>query len=122
MGFLKKLFTKKTDPVALPDEQAVIVHFNYASDDDLQPLFDFEDELTAVLESAQVGDLDGHDIAVDGSHGFLYMYGPDADRLFETIRPILEKNTNPQCHKAIVRYGPPVDGVEEREVVIGAVH
>ena len=122
MGFFKKLFAKETVPETLPDEQAVIVHFNYSGETDLQPLFDLEDELIEVIEAAQVGDLDGHDIAVDGSHGFLYMYGPDADRLFEAICPTLEKSTNPECHKAIVRYGPPVDGVEEREVVIGTVN
>lgn len=63
------------------EEQAVIVHFDFAADS-LEPLHDFEEQLEAAIAEAEVGEYDGHEIAVDLSDGTLYMYGPDADALF----------------------------------------
>jgi len=97
-----------------------VVTFTYGSLD-LQALFDLEDELIRVIAEAQVGDLDGEEVAVDGSHGFLFMYGPDGDRLFDVVRPVLEACQHPKSESAVIRYGPPVDGVEERTVVFGEV-
>ena len=99
-------------------EQAVIVRFFYGRND-LGPLCELEDKLIAAIEAAEAGEFDGNEVAADGSDGSLYMYGADADRLFEAIRPVLSSAT---CiHKAVatIRYGPPEDGVEERQVAIG---
>jgi hypothetical protein len=100
-------------------EQAVIVHFRYGQTD-LGPLLELEDQPKRAIDVAGVGEFDGNDVATDGSDGYLYMYGPDADRLFEAVRPVLESAT---CiHDAIARilYGPPADGVKEREEQIGS--
>src|SRR5688572_26472625 len=96
-------------------EHAVIVRFRYGSTD-LTPLFELEDQLTAAIESAGVGEFDGNEVAQDGSDGSLYMYGPDADRLFEAVRPVPEAVTCITDVVATIRYGPPEDGVREREV------
>ena len=32
---------------------------------------------------------DAHEVAVDGSDAYLYLYGPDADALLEAVRPTL---------------------------------
>ena len=118
MGILKKIFGKdKHEPPMVP-EHAVIVHFNYGKTD-LQPIFDLGDELEAAINNAGVGEFDGNEIARDGSDGSLYMYGPDADRLFESVRPVLESSEFMQGAIVTIRYGPPQDGVEEREVKIG---
>jgi hypothetical protein len=74
--------------IAMP-EQAVIVEFQYGSTD-LEPLFELEDKLAAAIEGKGVGEYDGNEIAVDGSDGSLYMYGPDAAHLAEIVRPVLE--------------------------------
>lgn len=71
----------------------------------LDPLFALEDELTDVLEGADVGELDGHEIAIDGSDGFLFLYGADADALFTAIEPILRKSPVMQGADATLRYG-----------------
>ena len=103
--------------VATAPEQAVVVHFTYGSTD-LSRLFALEDRLETVLAAAGAGEYDGNEIATDGSDGFLYLYGPDADRLFKVIEPVLR--ATPFMHGAQVtkRYGPPEDGVKESVVVI----
>ena len=100
-------------------EHAVIVRFDYGQTD-LSPLFELEDQLIVAIESADAGEFDGNEIATDGSDGTLYMYGPDADRLFEAVRPVLTAATCIRNAIATVRYGPPEDGVKEREVKIVA--
>jgi hypothetical protein len=100
-------------------EHAVIVHFQYGSTD-LSRLYALEDELTAAIESAGVGEFEGNEVATDGSDGLIYMYGPDADRLFEAIRPVLESSAFMQGAVATKRYGPPENGVKEVHVTVGS--
>ena len=99
-------------------EHAVIVQFTYSSTD-LSRLFELENKLEAAIEEAKVGEYDGNDVAVDGSDGYLYMYGTNADTLFEVVRPILEATEFMKGAKAKLRYGPAADGVREVEVEIG---
>lgn len=98
-------------------EHAVIVHFNYGSKD-LKSLFALEDKLEAAISKSGAGEYDGNEIAVDGSHGSLYMYGPSADKLFEVVKPILEATPFMKGAKVKLRYGPPKDGVKEKHYVI----
>ena len=98
-------------------EQAVIIHFAYGSRD-LQRLFTLEDQLEAAVAKAGVGQYDGNEAAVDGSDGYLYMYGPSADRLFEVVRPILESTHFMRGAKMKKRYGPAQAGIKEVIVVI----
>ena len=69
-------------------EHAVIITFHYGSTN-LDRLFELEDQLEKAISEAKVGEYDGNEIAVDGSDGSLYMYGPDADRLFAVVEPII---------------------------------
>lgn len=98
-------------------EHAVIVHFRYGSTD-LQPLFELEARLEAAISKAEAGEYDGNEVAVDGSDGYLYMYGPDADRLFEVVRTILENTSFMRDAVVRKRYGPPGDGVKEHVIKI----
>ena len=96
----------------------MIVHFRYGTTN-LQPIFDLEDKLEAAITEAGVGEFDGSDIAQDGSDGSLYMYGPDADRLYDTVHTVLETADFMQGAILKIRYGPAEDGVEEKELKIG---
>jgi hypothetical protein len=98
-------------------EQAVIVKFDYGSTN-LDALFELEDQLEAVLNGGDVGEYDGHEIAVDGSDGLLYMYGPDADALFSKVSPTLRASTAIRNAVATLRYGSPADGVRESTVAV----
>jgi hypothetical protein len=98
-------------------EQAVIVHFEYGSTD-LNRLFALQDRLEDVLAETKAGELDGNEVAVDGSDGFLYLYGPDADRLYDAILLTLQSADFMKNAKVTLRYGPPEDGVREAKVVL----
>ena len=98
-------------------DHAVIVRFNYGSTD-LSRLFELEGKLEAAIIAAKAGEYDGNEVAVDGSDGILYMYGLDADRLFQVVEPILKVTPFMNGAKVTVRYGPPADGVREKEVTI----
>ena len=113
MGIFKKLFGIKKP------EHAVIVHFLFGLND-LSPIFALEDQLESAISNAGVGEYDGNELAADGSDGILYMYGPDGDRLFDVIRPILELSPFMKGAKVIIRYGPPTVNTRQREVIIGA--
>lgn len=71
----------------------------------LDPLFELEDELEERLQGNQAGELDGHEIALDGSDGFLFLYGPDADALYSVIEPVLRASLVTQGGHATLRYG-----------------
>ena len=97
-------------PPSAKKDQSVIVHFTYGTTD-LTPLFALEDRLEAAITANKSGEFDGDEVAVGGADGFLYMYGPDADRLLATILPILEAVPFMKGAKATKRYGPPDPGV-----------
>jgi hypothetical protein len=75
----------------LDSSQAVIVSFNLPSDisdrEILKHVYAIEDRLDEALEKTGIGDCDGHEFS-DG-WGIIYIYGSDADKLFEVARPIL---------------------------------
>ena len=98
-------------------EQAVIVHFKYGSKD-LKRLFALEDKLETVISQAKAGQYDGNEVATDGSDGFLYFYGPSADRLYEVIKPVLLSASYMPGAKVTLRYGPPKVGVPQRNIVL----
>lgn len=99
-------------------EHAVIVEFLYGTTD-LGPLFALEEELESAIAGADVGEYDGNEIAVDGSDGCLWMYGPDADALFGVVKPILFRTPFMQGAIARLRYGPPGGDAREIAVPIG---
>jgi len=95
-------------------EQSVLVTFydfaeRFWTDDNepLDPLYDLEDELEAILSEKDVGVLDGHEIAMDGRDGFLFLFGPDADALYAVIEPVLRASPVTQGGNATLRYGAP---------------
>ena len=86
-------------------EHAVIVHFEYGNRD-WAPFFEFERTLEAAISSSDAGEYDGNELAVDGSDGTLYMYGPNADKLFEVVKPRLESFKLLKNVEVTLRYGP----------------
>ena len=98
-------------------EHAVIIHFNYGIAE-LDSLYDLESKLERCLLDSKVGKYDGHEIAIDNTDGFLYMYGPNAETLFKAIQSTLYSTTFMKGAKALLRFGPPQDSVKEIEVEI----
>lgn len=110
--FLEKIKKEADDQLA---KHSVIIHFYYGIDE-LDPLHQLEMELTKLISEKGVGVYDGHEIAMDSSDGFLYMYGPNAETLFKAVLPVLERTEFMKGAIAKLRFGPPEDGVSEIEV------
>ena len=59
----------------------------FGSEQDLADIYSLEDALEAKINQAGVGVFDGNEIG--GGECVLFMYGPDADALFEIVLPTL---------------------------------
>lgn len=110
MGIIDKFKKNSAAP-----EQAVIVQFNFPSGN-LDRIFEIEDQLAKAVETGSVGQFDGNEIAVDGRDNLFYMYGPDADRIFDAIEPVLLQWDILSEARVLLRYGPP--GLETRQQTI----
>jgi len=88
MSLLSKLFGSKKAASKGPPEHEVMVHFSYGSTN-FQHMYALEDQLRHAISEARVGEYDGHETPEDGSEGFFYMYGPDAEALYRVIGPML---------------------------------
>ena len=93
-------------------EQAVIIKFNYGLND-LKPFYDLSEKLDSIVEKSGLGEYDGHEMEVDKSDGFFYLYGPDAKKLYEVIKDTIENTSFMNGAKIKLRFGPPEDGVGE---------
>ena len=117
LGLATATATSTVQATPPKNEHALVVHFAYGSKD-LTKLFALEEELEKAILAAGVGEFDGNEVNVDGSDGYLYMYGPSADSLFAAIKPILEKTPFMRGAKAKLRYGPPQAGSHEKISVL----
>lgn len=111
MGLIDRIFGRRKRV-----DQAVLVHLDGAGlPDEVYAECDLatiEDQLCAALEREPVGELDGNEMTPTGAT--LFLYGPDAERLFAVVEPVLR--AYPLCRNArvIVRRGGP--GAEQREL------
>lgn len=105
MGLLSKIFgEKKSAPVGAP-VQEIEVHFSYGSTN-YQHLYALEDQLRHVISDAAVGKYEGHDVSADGSDGYYYLYGPDAEAIYRVISPVLAGSTFMHGAKVTMWFGP----------------
>jgi hypothetical protein len=93
-------------------EQAVLVHIpldddKFGSEAKRESLYALEDKLTEAVEAAEVGEFDGNDFG--GGECIFYMYGEDADALYDAVNGILKKAAVAKDGHAIKRYGPATD-------------
>ncbi|MEU1164704.1 hypothetical protein ABZ372_30710 [Streptomyces sp. NPDC005921] len=73
-------------------EQAVIIHYRLSDDQygaraEREAIFDAERTLSAAVEEAGVGEVDGNEFG--GGEAVLYAYGVDAEALFKVMEPTL---------------------------------
>jgi hypothetical protein len=91
----------------MPD-QSVIIHLKLSDDGfgegcERWALYKFEDILIDVAEKGGLGWFDGNEWG--GGFYKAYLYGPDADRLFNEIHRALAAEKLPQGSFAIKTYG-----------------
>lgn len=102
------------------EEQAVILKLKLVSgqmgsDEERQHIHDLEDRLENAIKRSAVGDFDGDEYG-DG-YCTLYMYGPNAEALFEAIQPALQSYRAAPGSYALKRYGKP--GSQQDRIPLG---
>jgi len=98
-------------------EQAIIIRFDYGLDD-LTPFYDLSKKLASTIKKSGLGEYDGHEMAIDKSDGFFFIYGPNVRELYEIIRHTIESTSFMKDAKVKLRFGPPEDGVEEINFIV----
>ncbi len=96
----------------MTDEHAVLIHVAAPDNTDKFGLDLIEDPIIEALEATDAGEYDGNDIGPDSA--VIYLYGGDADRLLDAVRPALQDAPLPDGSYAVKRYGPP--GADEERV------
>lgn len=118
MSIFKRIFGKKSLDQAQSEQpqQAVLVHLDGAGlPDHIYHEYDLatiEDMLIEVLERERLGEFDGNEVGPDQTT--LFMYGPDAERLFDGIEQTLRGYPLCQGARVEIRRGGP--GAPQREL------
>ncbi|MDO8999989.1 MAG: hypothetical protein Q7W45_09510 [Bacteroidota bacterium] len=87
------------------NEHAVIIYFHYPHNN-LDILHELEIRLMKIISDNKAGDYDGHEVAMDDTDATLFMYGPNAETLFKTVKPLLEQTSFMKGAIANLRFGP----------------
>lgn len=119
MGIFGRLFGKKDrgkSPQPSKPQQAVLVHLDGTGlSDSVYQECDtatIEDRLIEVIERGGLGEFDGSETGP--TETTLFMYGPDAERLFAGIEQTLRAYPLCQGARVVIRRGGP--GAGEREI------
>jgi hypothetical protein len=105
-------------PDQAPPAHSVIAHLRlskrkFGTPDDVIACQRLETDLEQSILEAQVGEMDGNEIG--GGECTLFMYGPDADKLFAAIEPRLRASRMAKGGTIVKHYGDP-DDPHSREV------
>lgn len=105
-------------------DHAVIVQFSgYGAqffkpgNHDLAPLEKLHLEIDGTLAVEGTGVMDGHEIAVDGSEGTLFLYGPDARALFDSVSSVLDASPVTRGGMAFLYFGDINDEATQVEAI-----
>lgn len=97
-------------------EQAVLIDIplaaEFGTDEERQALVATEDRIIEVLGST--GELDGNEFG--DSRCRFYLYGPDANAIWDKVAPVVAEAPLPRPITVEVRYGPP--GADGRTVTV----
>lgn len=85
-------------------KQSVLINFYYGYEK-LDELHALESKLRILLFDKGIGELDGHEINMDGSDGTLFLYGHNAEELFKAIEPLLLKTSWMKKAEVHLRFG-----------------
>ena len=93
-------------------QQALIFYFKDIAErademglDDLDALVALQEQLAQAIEPRGIGEVDGNEIAVDGSEGSLYAYGPDARAILQAALPVVCRSPLAAGGHVYLRYG-----------------
>jgi len=116
-----KFFGKKTPPPPPQNpEHAVLVLIKlsdpgFGRPEERDAIHGLADRLKEAIDQAGAGEYDGDEFGE--GQCTLYMYGPDADRLYKAIEPALRNFRFAPGSTATKRYGGPSDPGVREEVI-----
>ncbi|WP_232833317.1 hypothetical protein [Paraburkholderia kururiensis] len=87
-----------------PPGPVMMVHFDYYPKDRAR-IHALEQRLATAIKRAGAGELGETELHADGNDGYLYLYGPDADRLYAVTRPILRSSPLMAGAEVTTHYG-----------------
>jgi hypothetical protein len=99
-------------------EHSVVIHFMYLKEE-LDALHELDLKLDKLIREKGVGVYDWHEINLDMTDGTLYMYGPNAEALFNAVKPVLEETDFTKNAVAVLRFGGLRENASVIEVEIG---
>lgn len=115
--FSKQLFGRTRASVP---EHAVLVTIplidpGFGSPEERERLRSVMDDLDRAIKASRAGEFDGDEFG-EGTCK-IYMYGPDADALFNAVEPVLRARSLPAGSRAVKRYGRAGDpNAREKEI------
>jgi hypothetical protein len=86
------------------DYQMVIVQFFYGIED-ISELHHMEERLRQLIHETGVGQYHGHEISLDFGDGYLFILGPNAEKIYTCVKPLLESYYFMDKSIATVRSG-----------------
>jgi hypothetical protein len=92
------------EPAPKPPGPAMMIHFDYYPKGRPQ-IRALEHKLASAIKQAGAGELGETEIHIDGNDGYLYMYGPDPDRLYRVTSPILKSSSLTNHSEVTQWYG-----------------
>jgi hypothetical protein len=105
----RRSYNQRGAKVNEPDQQAVLIHLDGTSLPDAVyeqcDLAALENDLIAAIEKEHLGEFDGNEMGP--AETMLYLYGPDANRLFKGIEPLLLASPLCQNARVVIRTGGP---------------
>ena len=109
-NFLSKFFTRKPTRMVVDAASAQSLTIDLQGPiDGLASIQALTNELRKTVSALGIGDVDGHDYPIDFSSATIYIYGENADKLFEAVEPVLRKNKFGRGAKCKRIYGPVAD-------------
>ena len=107
--------------------QALIIRFDdyarrFATDTavDPTPLVTLADGLDGALTANGLGELDGYEVADDGSVGSIYLYGTDARAMYSAVKDMIDASPVTRGGMAFLYFGNVMDeATEVEEIEIG---
>ncbi|MGI5418392.1 hypothetical protein [Actinomadura luteofluorescens] len=103
----------------LSTEHAVFLKFaltgdGYGTEPERGAIYALAHQLEEALDAAGDGEVDGHEFGQGNAQ--IYLYGPDAERLLQAIRPVL-RTASLRPNQAVLRFGDVDDEGYRVEVV-----
>ncbi|SDD91976.1 hypothetical protein [Paraburkholderia lycopersici] len=91
-----------SEQAARPPGPAMMVHFDYYPNERPE-IHALEHRLANAIRRADAGELGETEYHIDGNDGYLYMYGPDPDRLYRVTSPVL-KSSRITSHSEVTKW------------------